>query len=269
MPPCRWIQFKEGWRYVYHLGGSYHECSYWPPQQIAVVVFGIFGVLFALWLFKRTFWRRKTPSRTAVVAPPSPPPVLPITEAPATSPATASAEDQPIISKIKLEDFIKDKLEPPIQPTDLPKVTQTAIEFDEEKTDNGVTVHAFLLLSPEDIAIIEDKGLDEEVIEEEPAFDEERFELLEAAQAKEIAEAPHARARAGLRAIHKQQLADAKTWKLKLTIANYRAMERHFVKPLEATKWQNQLEQRVMQRVNQLLGHFREKATQSVRSVRS
>lgn len=173
--------------------------------------------------------------------------------------------EEPIASKINLEDFIRDKLEPPVNPTDFDKVRETTLEFDQEKTEDGITVCAFLLLSPEDVAIIEDKGLNDEMIEEEAAFDDERFELLETAQAKEIAEAPNPRARAILRALHKQQIQDAKAWKLKLTIANYRAMERHFKSALEATKWQTQIEQRVMQRVNQLLGHFREKATRSVR----
>jgi hypothetical protein len=185
--------------------------------------------------------------------------------APAPEPQYEYQPDPPIESNIDLEWFVRDKLEPAVAPEGLPKVRKTVLTFDQEKTEDGIVVRAYLLLSPEDVAIIESKGLEDEVLENEPAYDPERLSLLRAAQEEEIARAPDARVRAGLRALHKQQLEDAKEWKLERTIADYRAMERHFKRQLEATKWQKELEQRVMRRINTLLDHFRDEATQPIR----
>src|SRR4051812_49321396 len=149
---CHWGQAEHDgpWFYGDSLNGKWIECEkegFWwlyldHPNWYYFIIFLIVAAIFAIVLGIASSFDTEV-ARAASTEPPP-------------EPAPEPEPEPPIESHIDLEWFVRDKLEPAVEPEGLPKVRKTILTFDQEKTDDGIVVRAYLLLSPEDVAIIED-----------------------------------------------------------------------------------------------------------------
>jgi hypothetical protein len=173
-----------------------------------------------------------------------------------SSPAKRSPLDPPptqIHSKIKLSDFVADKVAPKA-PTSVPPVDEMTWEFGEP----GTTVKLYLALSQEERAIIKRWGLDELPLEEEPLFDDTALDKLAEAQQKELLQEKDEGTLAALRIEHRQQIKTAKAQKWGRTIEYYLQWPytREFETRFQATQYRNSLERQILPNFRKTLEEY-------------
>ncbi len=123
-----------------------------------------------------------------------------------------------------------------------------------EPEDNR-TVEMYLALSYAERVVIDRRGLNEEVLEEEPLFDDEDLARIERAQQKELRKAPDARTRAALEAVHQTQLNQAKreTWGKTIEYYMTYPYTKTLPTPYQATLYRKKLETVILPKFRKLL----------------
>lgn len=125
-------------------------------------------------------------------------------------------------SRINPVEFIQHKLTPETIIA-APEVENMRWKFDEPADDYDSELRLFLAFSRDERALIRRFGLDDEVFETEPAYDDDAAERLQLAQHQELEAAIDPRIRAALQLEHTEQTAWAKEQKLEITLSDYMA----------------------------------------------
>lgn len=156
-------------------------------------------------------------------------------------------------SSINIYDFVKQKAAPNL-PDEWPEEVEHMTIGWGEPEDNCV-VELYLNFSPDERVVIDRRGLNEEVLEEELLFDDETIERIENAQAKELRKAKDDRERKALEAVHQTQLNQARRETWGKTIEYYIACPytKSFPTPYQATLYRKKLETQILPRFRKLL----------------